>query len=303
MRSLFFLGLIGMYSQAVAQIPKVSTGKLERHYVESSYVASRNVDVWLPDGYNSEERYAVLYMHDGQMLFDSTITWNKQEWQVDETMGSLLASKSIRHTIVVGIHNTALRHSEYFPERVFDKLSKSQVADIQHRSKEKGRALFENGVQADRYLKFIVDEVKPFIDQKYSTHTDQANTFIAGSSMGGLISLYALCEYPSKFGGAACISTHWPGIFTDDNNPVPDLILEYLAEHLPSSGQHKLYFDHGTINLDAAYPPLQAKADTVIKNQGYGSKNLLSISFEGADHNERAWAARLHIPFKFMLGF
>lgn len=303
MRSLFYLGLLGMFGQVSAQIPKVSSGKIERHLIESKYVKPRNVDVWLPENYSLEQKYAVLYMHDGQMLFDSTITWNKQEWGVDETMGQLLESKAIRHTIVVGIWNNESRHSEYFPEKVFQQLSKQQVEDIKRRSIEKGRALFERDVQSDNYLKFIVNELKPFIDQHYATHPDQTNTFIAGSSMGGLISLYALCEYPELFGGAICLSTHWPGIFTDENNPVPDIILDYINQRLPDAAKHKLYFDHGTINLDAAYPALQVKADAITKNKGYAAANCLSLSFEGADHNEKAWAERLHIPLKFMLGF
>ena len=84
--------------------------------------------------------------------------------------------------------------------------------------RQPGAPVFSGKIQSDNYLKFLVKELKPFIDSSFSTLKDQQNTFIAGSSMGGLISMYAICEYPLVFGGAACLSTHWPGIFTMINN-------------------------------------------------------------------------------------
>jgi predicted alpha/beta superfamily hydrolase len=119
--------------------------------------------------------------------------------------------------------------------------------------------------------------------------------------MGGLISMYAICEYPDIFGGAACMSTHWPGIFTVENNPIPDAFLGYLKSNLPDPTQHKLYFDFGTATLDALYEPFQNKADGIIAAKGYTSKNWVTKKFEGADHSERAWANRLQIPLTFLL--
>ena len=92
---------------------------------------------------------------------------------------------------------------------------------------------------SDNYLKFIVEELKPFIDSTYSTLIDKENTFIAGSSMGGLISMYAVCEYPNVFGGAACLSTHWPGTFEVENNPIPEIFYNYLTNNLPKPNQNK----------------------------------------------------------------
>ncbi len=94
----------------------------------------------------------------------------------------------------------------------------------------------------------MVNELKPFIDSNFATLGDQSNTFVAGSSMGGLISLYAVCEYPDVFGGAACLSTHWPGVFNSEHNPIPAAFIRYLESHLPSPVNHKLYFDYGTAN-------------------------------------------------------
>ena len=270
---------------------------------ESKYVKERNVDVWLPRGYSSSKKYAVLYMHDGQMLFDSTTTWNKQEWGVDETMQKLIDEKKIRNTIVVGISNTDLRHSEYFPQKPFESLPKTlqdSLINFEERSAE--NQLFKSKVVSDNYLKFIAEELKPYIDKTYSTHQDMSNTFIAGSSMGGLISMYAICEYPQVFGGAACLSTHWVGTFDTLNNPIPNQFAEYLDKNLPDPEKHKIYFDFGTETLDALYEPFQIDVDRVMVRNAYNDSNWKTMKFEGADHSERSWMRRLDIPLVFLLG-
>ena len=153
---------------------------------------------------------------------------------------------------------------------------------------------------ADNYLKFIVKELKPFIDKTYSTKSDRKNTFIAGSSMGGLISMYAICEYPNIFYGAACLSTHWIGTF-DNNKEIPAAFNEYMKKHLPSANNHKIYFDCGTVGLDACYPEYQKSVDEIFRQAGYDDKSFMSLEFKGDDHNEIYWAKRLHIPLTFLL--
>lgn len=302
----FFAALCSLSAFTVsAQTPAVSTGRIERHeQFPSQFVTARNVDVWLPEGYSPRKKYAVLYMHDGQMLFDGAGTWNKQEWHVDEIVGKLLTEGKIRDCIVVGVWNSGQgRHTDYFPQKPFEQLSAKEKETVFSAVRSNGQQVFNSEyLQADNYLKFLVTELKPFIDKQYATRKDRKNTFIAGSSMGGLISMYAICEYPKIFGGAACISTHWPGIFAIENNPVPGAFIQYLKTNLPDPKTHRLYFDHGDMTLDALYPPYQAQADVVLKAGGYTAKNLLSQAFPGEDHSERAWAKRLHIPLVFLLG-
>ncbi len=302
--SLFIAALLltlGLLSQEA----KVSIGKIDhRHNFPSKFVAARNVDVWLPRGYSPKKKYAVLYMHDGQMLFDSTVTWNKKEWGIDETMGKLLKAKEIKDCIVVGVWNSEkFRHIEYFPQKALIYLSQEQKNDLLNTvvGAEKKR-LFFDGPISDNYLKFLVFELKPFIDSLYSTKPDQANTFVAGSSMGGLISMYAICEYPKVFGGAACLSTHWPGTFAVENNPVPVAFLAYLTENLPSANDHKFYFDYGTATLDSTYKPFQLQADEIMKSKGYDTSNWITKEFPGEDHSENAWKKRFDIPVRFLLG-
>jgi enterochelin esterase-like enzyme len=122
-----------------------------------------------------------------------------------------------------------------------------------------------------------------------------------GSSMGGLISVYAMNEYPQVFGGAAGLSTHWVGSF-EANAALPLAAFNYLQRHLADPATHRLYLDHGTTELDALYAPYQAFIDQIVRDRGYSAANSVSRVFEGAGHNEKAWAARLEIPLLFLMG-
>ena len=287
-----------------AQEVKVSSGSLKRFpSFKSQFIDARNIDVWLPDGYSNTEKYAVLYMHDGQMLYDAATTWNKQAWEVDEVAGELIADTKTQKFIVVGIwNNDQKRHPEYFPQKPFESLTKEQKEFVTKQLIEKGRIKDSFNPISDLYLKFLVTELKPFIDKTFATKKDRKNTFIAGSSMGGLISMYAICEYPKVFGGAACMSTHWPGIFSVENNPIPDAFIKYLKANLPNPKNHKIYFDYGDQTLDALYKPYQEKVDVVMKAKGFTDKNWSTQFFPGKDHSEKSWNERLAIPFVFLLG-
>ena len=268
----------------------------------SKYVTSRSVKVWLPEGYNTKKKYAVLYMHDGQMLFDASTTWNHQSWDVDNVATKLMKDAKVQDFIVVGIDNGGkTRHSDYFPQKPFESLTKDQKDFVTKQLQSAGRTSEIFQPVSDNYLKFLVTELKPFIDKKYSVYKDMKHTFVAGSSMGGLISMYAICEYPTVFGGAACLSTHWPGIFAVENNPIPEAFVNYLKLNLPNPQNHKIYFDYGDKMLDAMYPPLQKKVDEVMKENGFSEKNWITKLFPGQDHSEKSWNSRLNIPIEFLL--
>lgn len=282
----------------------VTSGKIDTlENFPSNFVKSRTVQVWMPDGYSKDKKYNVLYMNDGQMLFDASTTWNKQEWGVDEVAGRLIKQKKVKEFILVAIFNLYPgRHSEYFPQKPMESLSTQQQKALYRIIRNKKNPLFSEKVNSDNYLRFLVEELKPFIDNHYSVLTDAENTFIMGSSMGGLISMYAISEYPEIFGGAACLSTHWPGIMSMDNNPVPEAFYQYMKNSLPSPDGHKFYFDHGNKTLDAYYAPLQSQVDEIMRSKGFSDKNWVTRSFEGEDHSENAWKKRLHIPLLFLLG-
>lgn len=296
--------LFGLYTVSYAQLPQVKTGKIVRvENFASKYVPPHTIDIWLPEGYSSSKKYAVLYMQDGQMLFDSTLTWNKQEWGIDETLSTLLQKNAIQHCIVVGIWNGGRsRHAEYFPQKPFESLTPVQQEIVYNAYRSGGQSIFFGlPISSDNYLSFLVKELKPYIDSSYSTRPGRAHTFIAGSSMGALISLYAICEYPSVFGGAACLSTHWPGLFTLENNPVPIAFFSYLNKQLPSPAKQRLYFDHGTETLDTMYASLQKQVDSIVLKKGYTPKNWMSRSWPGQNHSERSWRSRFAVPATFLL--
>jgi hypothetical protein len=293
------------YLNGKAAIPEVSSGTVVRiDSFPAVRIKPRTVDIWLPEGYPANGPYAVCYFQDGQMLFDSSLTWNRQEWGVDETFGRLTAAGKIRPCIVVGIFNGgARRHAEYFPQKPFESLPASFRDSLYDMHRPEGASIFSGTeVCSDEYLKFLVYELKPYVDSVYRTDPSRSATFVAGSSMGGLISLYAMCEYPGVFGGAACLSTHWPGIFSVVDNPVPATFMDYMYTSLPSPADHLLYFDRGDRTLDELYEPYQSVADAVVRARGYTDATFLSKVFPGADHSERSWSARLDQPVLFLLG-
>ncbi|HEY0945880.1 MAG TPA: ChaN family lipoprotein [Opitutaceae bacterium] len=294
-----FVDIKKRYADVIqASLATPSRGRIDRYTAfPSRHVVARNVDVWLPDGYSPARRYTVVYMHDGQMLFDRSIAWNGADWRADEVVSALLDQHAIAECIVVGIWNTgALRHREYFPQKPFAALAEPD------RQRLLAGAL-PGGPRADAYLSFLVEELKPFIDTHYSTHRDADHTVIAGSSMGGLISIYALCEYPQVFGRAACLSTHWIGLM-DAGKPdtVPDAFVDYLEKRLPPPGMHRIYFDHGDVGLDGLYAPTQERVDALMRKKGYRAADWSSRVFSGKEHSEDAWSERLHIPLTFLLG-
>lgn len=265
----------------------------------SKLITPRPVDVWLPENYSENKKYAVLYMHDGQNLFDATTTWNKQEWMIDEVATKLMKDNVTKDFIVVGIHNIpAIRWQDLFPEKAMNYLSKEDKEAIYEEAKKNN---FSTNLKGDEYLKFLVNELKPYIDATYSVYTDKENTFVAGSSMGGLMSMYAVAEYPNIFAGAACISTHWVGASPKKDNKLPGAIFSYLEANLPDAKTHKMYFDYGNKTLDAFYPQYAPKVDSIFTNGGYTATNYKNLFFEGTNHSELSWQKRVDIPITFLL--
>jgi len=268
---------------------------------ESHYVAPRTVDIWLPPGYNADEvnRFPVLYMHDGQNLFDAGDAYGGHSWGVDQTLKRLVKKGKIKEMIVVGVWNTFYRFTEYMPNKPFYALSDDLQKFLINE--------YEGEPQGDEYLKFLVLELKPFIDEQFRTLPDVKNTLIMGSSMGGLISAYAVCEYPEVFGGAGCLSTHWIGSLDgteSDFDEVSDAMADWLAGSLPEPGNNKFYFDFGTLNLDGFYEPHQQKIDSVMELRGYKrGKEWVTKRFPHHDHNEKSWRKRLHVPLEFLAGY
>ena len=266
-------------------------------------ITPRTVDIWLPINYSKNKKYNVLYMNDGQMLFDATTTWNKQEWMVDEVISKLNSENKIEDVIVIAIWNiAAIRHKDLYPKKPFALLSKEQQEEIEIAAKKMNTTWTVSEINSDNYLKFIVTELKPYVDKTFSVYTDASHTAIMGSSMGGLISMYALCEYPKTFGIAACLSTHWIGFKDIENNPIPESFFKYMTQKLPDPKNHKIYFDYGTETLDANYVKYAFRVNEVLISKGYNEKTYKNLKFDGENHSEASWQKRIHIPIEFMFG-
>lgn len=281
---------------AVSPLQRSDSGRIERLRVPSPQLNDTiDVDIWLPDGLSKEAavRYPVLYMHDGQNLFDATTTWNGQAWEMDATTGQLIKAGEIPPIIIVGIHSDpARRVSQLMPRKA---VQNAGLEDLMAEVKLKGEP-----VLGDEYASFVVDTLKPIIDKAYPTLPDRANTMVMGSSMGGLMSLYLIAQYPEVFGGAACLSTHWYGSL-DAGDSFGNAMMEFIDRHLPEATSHRLYFDHGTSTIDAYYGPWETKALLKAQEKGYVyGKNLDSFIDYGAPHDEKAWAGRVARPLRFL---
>lgn len=302
MKLLLCAWLLALPLLAAAQpLPQPGTGRIERlANFASKNVAPRHVDVWLPADYSDNKRYAVLYLMDGQMLFDARITWNQQAWAADAALARLVKDGKVPDTLIVGVWSTEQRYAEYFPQKVLA----AAPTTLRHEYVSKAQS---GKAQADAFLRFIVEELKPAIDRRFATKAGPRDTFIAGSSVGGLIALYALCEYPQVFGGVAALSAHWAGVppaWGDTrlrNAAFPLAMLNYLATQLPGSGRHRLWVDRGTDALDSLYAPALGLFADLLRERGYTEADAVTKVFEGAGHNERDWAARLDEPLQFLL--
>jgi len=235
------------------------TGNVE--YVkdlEGEGILPRDIIIWLPPGYDSNlnHYYPVLYMHDGQNLFDPRTASFGVDWQLDETADSLIRNEIIEEIIIVGIYNSSERRSDYSP-----------------------------GSKGYAYMNFIVNKLKPFIDEKYRTLPDRENTAVGGSSMGGLISFMLLWEHNDVFAKAACFSPAFKYIGLD--------YVSFVDSTASDKRSFSLYLDNGDVGLEEQ---LQSGIDDmmeVLKKHGYEFEWFID---KNAEHNEAAWAKRAWRP-------
>ncbi|MFN3211867.1 MAG: alpha/beta hydrolase [Henriciella sp.] len=277
-------------SPAEAQLVEISN-------FGSEHVQARNISIWLPPNYapDSKTGYPVIYAHDGQNLFEPGRSYGGVEWGLDETAAQLIGDGTVPPAIIVGIWNTDERWQEYAPQHVIESLSGDTSSEWL------GPTLPE--LKADAYLTFIIDELKPYIDATFATRPEAETTYIMGSSMGGLISLYALAEYPDTFSRAAAVSIHWP--LTEPEGAIAQQADAAMQAYLSESGldplKHTIWFDHGTETLDAAYPPHAEAMETWFRAQGWTETQAVFRDFPDTDHSEGAWAARADQILTFLL--
>ena len=211
---------------------ELGAADIERHTdFASQFVGPRHVDVWLPKDYEeSDKTYRVLYFHDGQNLFNPEwVYYTQTDWGIDETLQRLIDGGEVDDTIVVGIWSTPERFAEYMPWGLYQATSDEYRTAI--------NKYMSSEPTSREYLRFVVEELKPFVDNNYRTKPGRDDTMMMGSSMGALISLYGVIEYPDVFAGAACVSTHWPSSMMLDNPAGNEPVLEYLRSAIPAPGE------------------------------------------------------------------
>ena len=236
---------------------------------------TRRVWIYLPPGYaSSHERYPVLYMHDGQNLFDAATSF-VGEWGVDETLDSLRATGD-RGAIVVGVdHGGALRFNEYSPWK----------------NPKYG------GGEGDRYVDFLVKTLKPYVDAHYRTLPDRLNTGIAGSSMGGLISLYAIVKYPGVFSRAAIFS---PAFW------VAPQAYDFVRDSAPLPADDRLYFVMGgqeAANAEEAVTYVhdeQRMVDALVARGMMRGTNVVSYVRADGKHSEWFWRREFPDAYRWL---
>ena len=231
--------------------------------------------MYLPPGYNETgNRYPVLYMQDGQNLFDPATAFGGQDWRADITADELIRAGAVRPLIIAGIYNTGTKRiSEYTPTR--------------------DRRMRKGG-KADRYAEMLAREIKPFIDHEYRTVKSAAAAAVGGSSLGALASLVTTLDYPRVFGGAAVMS---PSVWWDGRS-ILGVVNGWNGKVRP-----RLWLDCGTAE---GASPQRVVADTrllrdVLREKGWREGADLAYSeAESAVHNEQAWGARFGQVLQFL---
>lgn len=288
-------------AEEISNGQQVSRGNLRTYKIPFNDTCVREVAIWTPANYDPKKKYATIYMHDGQMLYDSTVTWNKKEWRVDETADSLISNGVTRPFIVVGIYNDPPnRYAEFFPQDAVDYMDTAYTNNML-------KSLWNGELRANHYINWITKELIPFVEDRYTVSHKREDRFLIGSSMGGLISLYGLTRNPKTFGGAACLSIHTPMINFQlmGDDAMRSLVLPYnayLMKELPSPKKVKLYIDRGTQTLDAYYGPYHEVLMQTLSKRGYEmGAQYMTLVWDKTAHDEVSWAKRLAVPMKFLL--
>ena len=261
---------------AANQAPKITGNYKILRQVKSAFLKpARDVIIWLPPSYDkpgsSGRRYPVIYMHDGGNLFDPGTSFGGVDWGIDEAMDEGIARGELKEAIVVGIGNTADRMSEYTP-----------FPDPKHA-----------GGNGEKYARFLVEELKPLVDRSFRTLKDRHNTFVGGSSLGGLISLYIGISRPKVFSGIIAMS---PSIWWSNGG-----IIEWLLQNNLASWPGQIWADMGTREGEEAVRFSRQLAAT-IKQKCPAFKGLVYREFSGGSHSETSWKQRIHMPLRLFIG-
>jgi predicted alpha/beta superfamily hydrolase len=252
----------------------VSSGQLRKHeQFRSRFLRNqRDLIVYTPPGYahQSWRHFPVLYLHDGQNLFDGATSFIRgQDWHVGQTADHCIKAGTVAPLIIVGMYNTKARIREYTPTQV-PKLG---------------------GGRADRYAEFLIEEVKPFVDREYRTLSGSQHTGIGGSSLGGLVSLYLGLQHSRIFGKIAALS---PSVWWNQQ------VIHRFARSATVEPRPRIWLDVGTREGARIVQDVEKFRDVLFEKGWKLGKDLHYERVEGAEHNEAAWAQRVGPFLRFL---
>ncbi len=256
------------------------TGTIKRHRAFPSKILAnrRDILVYLPRGYRrfSRRRHPVLYLHDGQNVFDAATSFAGVEWGVDESAERLIQENLIDPLIVVAVANMGeQRIHEYTPTR--------GVIDAKARRKKRSKGL------AQKYATFLIEELKPYIDRKYQTKPEAEFTGLGGSSLGGLATLAIGILHAEVFSRLMVMS---PSIWWDD------FAIYRLVDSIEQKPALKIWLDTGT--AEPGWEQARELLKRLLEKGWKLQKDVLYMESEGADHSEGAWAARVEPALRFL---
>lgn len=251
------------------------TGDIEGHEINSLVLGGKRIImVYRPPGYSfkSPWRYPVLYLNDGQNMFDASTSAFGVEWQADESLEQLIHARKMEPVIAVAVYNSPDRFDEYTP-----------AEDPEH-----------GGGGAERYGLFLTRELKPFIDHEY--RTDHERTALMGSSLGGLCALYLAWQYPRHFPKVAALS---PSLWWAQRQLIADIA---HSDRDASTGPHRIWLDCGTKEDGDQESLMDVRTmHGILRDKGYhDGENLAYREVQGATHSEASWAARVGDVLEFL---
>jgi len=256
------------------------TGNIKRHRAFPSEILGnrRDVLVYLPPSYSrfSRKRYPVLYLHDGQNVFDAATSFAGVEWGVDEAAERLIRQKIIEPLIIVAVANTGeARVDEYAPTR--------GVIDAKAKRKKRSRGL------APQYGRFLIEELKPCIDNRYRTKGDAQFTGLGGSSLGGLVTLAIGILFPHAFTRLIVMS---PSVWWDD------FAIYRLLDLIEQKPPLKIWLDTGT--AEPGWEQARELRKRLVEKGWRLEVDLNYLEARGADHSEAAWSRRVEPALRFL---
>ena len=264
--------------------------------------AARDLYVWRPDGVDDDAPLPVLYMQDGQNLFDARLVPFGVAWEADACLSRLIDAGRIAPIMVVGVACTHERFAEYAPALILEQLAapaRQAILDA-----------WPGAPKSAAYARMLVEEIKPLIEDAFATSPGRAGAFLAGSSMGAVAAAELLARYPETFAGAAMLSAHFSLLPVTETEPLPAGFAEDVARavgvfarrHMPRAGSHRLWLDRSALSIDRFYPPSHAALVGALDALGYvEDKDLRVRVYGGVGHDEGAWRERLDEALAFLL--